>query len=110
MSTGSVCLPCSVHIMHYYSVSGHQLMRARPWRKLKSCVHPIAFWLCRVQQQQFRVDMGGGGSDKPGAAPQQEVSCTFSRTPDLLFVLLPREVRQSAVGLSISISLAAAAA
>ena len=65
---------------------------------------------CRVQQQQFRVDMGGGGGDKPGAAPRQEVSCTFSRTPDLLFVLLPREVGQSAVGLCTCISLASAAA
>jgi hypothetical protein len=53
--------------------------------------------------------MGGGGSDKPGAAPKQEVSCTFSRTPDLLFVLLPREVGQRAVVFSICISLVAAA-
>lgn len=47
----------------------------------------------RVEQQQFRVDMGSSsGGCKPGAALQQGVSCFFSRTPDLLFVLLPREV------------------
>ncbi len=47
---------------------------------------------CRVEQQQFRVDMGAEKADKSGAAPPG-VRCLFSKTPDLLFVLLPREVR-----------------
>ena len=45
-----------------------------------------------MEQQQFRVDVGAEKADKAGNTPAG-VRCLFSRTPDLLFVLLPREVR-----------------
>lgn len=41
---------------------------------------------CRVEQQQYRVDVSDGKTTA-------NVKCLFSRTQELLFVLLPREVR-----------------
>ena len=48
----------------------------------------IVLWLTkptadRVQQRQYQVDLGPGGT----------LRCVFSRTHDLLFLLLEREVR-----------------
>ena len=40
----------------------------------------------RVEQQQYRVDVSDGKTTA-------NVKCLFSRTQDLLYVLLPREVR-----------------
>lgn len=41
---------------------------------------------CRAEQQQYRVDVSDGKTTA-------NVKCLFSRTQDLLYVLLPREVR-----------------
>lgn len=44
--------------------------------------------MCRVEQQTYRVDMGPDNAKASAGG----VRCLFSKTSDLLFVLLPREV------------------
>ncbi len=84
-------IPCSSrwHAIAMMALPQHSItLCPRNIRQSADCRarEPLTNHVCRVEQQQYRVDVSD--SKKEAAT----VQCHFSRTRDLMFVLLPREV------------------